>query len=348
MPPKSPPSRSGQAGSGGSSITKRDLVNLLFKQLGFVLVVCGAVTLLVTVLTYILPPSYRAQGTVLIESAKDPSLRTDTVRGTAEMYEVISTEMEIARSRSVAESVVAQLSLAERTYKETSLRRIRNRLTDLLDRSGLVLKLDATEKAIRHLLNSINVKQLPGAPLLRISYDDEDPIVASEIARAVTEAYIEQHRRIFADSSVLFFEERVAELEKELDQVRRRLSRETDRERIDDLSLQMKAIERAYLTNREKVVQAQIAAAADRALVNVRIVDYPPVPIRPRFSRLLLILLGVIGGMILGVSLAMLREYFDHRVFAPTDLEGHIASPVLGSVRFVRGADWNWVASRDG
>ena len=66
--------------------------------------------------------------------------------------------------------------------------------------------------------------------------------------------------------------------------------------------------------------------------MNVQVVDWPSVPVQPRFTRLFLIILAFVAGGVLAVSTALLLDYFDHRVYVPRDVEAHLDVPVLGSV----------------
>ena len=71
---------------------------------------------------------------------------------------------------------------------------------------------------------------------------------------------------------------------------------------------------------------------ADVKLINVRVVDFAEVPVLPRASRLLLIVLSIPAALVLALGVAILREYFDRRVLSPGVAESILKLPELGSV----------------
>lgn len=323
-------------GSGGDASSGRDVAQFVFKHLGSMVAVIAGVTALVVALVWVIPPTYAARGLVLVESRKSPTLRTDPVGYNLEMDEVVNSEIEIVTSRGVAEVVVDELRLAERPQKDSRVRRAFEALERFLDDSGLVVKLDRREKLIRGVQTSLKVKQPPRSGLLSITYYDEDAGHAAEMAAAVIRVYLARHRDIFSNNSAAFFQERLAETERALSTLRDAIRGETDRFNAESLELKRRSLENAYLFYKEKADRARIDAEADTSLINVRVVDTPRVPKRPQFSRLFLILVGFVASMLLAVSVAFLREYFDHAVYSPADLAAHAHVAVLGSVR--RGA----------
>ena len=67
-------------------------------------------------------------------------------------------------------------------------------------------------------------------------------------------------------------------------------------------------------------------------MVNVRVVDYASQPERPAYSRLFLIGIAIAGGLVLALLIAVVREYFDRRIFRPDLAERILGIPSLGSV----------------
>ena len=98
-----------------------------------------------------------------------------------------------------------------------------------------------------------------------------------------------------------------------------------------------------YRAEQEKFNRAVVNTVGDRNMVNVRVVDYAEVPVQPRFSRLFLIFVAIIGGALLSIANAMLREYFDDSIESPEDAEAAIGVPVLGSIE--RYWLWGWSKS---
>jgi len=335
-----PPGRAAApAESAGRTASRRDTARFFFKHrvtlAGVFALVVGSATLLV----YLLPQTYAASARVLVEYGKSPTLRSDPLRTMPDQSDVVTSEIEIIRSRAVAEAVVDRLDLVNRPVADTLARRCKRATARLLDGLGLVNELEPRERLIRSVQRTLEVKQAPKASVLLIRYYADSPEHAAEVARAATDAYIDRHRGIFTDNTAPFFEQRVRETAKELAERRAALERETARQKIDDLQLQLRALEASYLFNQDRLDRARADMAADSSLVNIRVVDQPAIPARPVFSRLLLIALAIAGGAVLAVCCALLAEYFDHRVYTPDDLRARVDAPVLGSVRRARGLD---------
>jgi len=104
---------------------------------------------------------------------------------------------------------------------------------------------------------------------------------------------------------------------------------------IARLQSQIEAQEKTFRTLRQEYDGALLAERTNSDLVNVRLVDYAPLPLRPVHSRLFYIGLSGIGGLILGVLLAFIRAYFDRRVTAVEELEDILGLPSLGAVEHI-------------
>jgi uncharacterized protein involved in exopolysaccharide biosynthesis len=321
-------------GPGAGRSSMRDVVQLAARQGGFMLLVAALVTGLTAVFVYVTPLTYEASGLVLIERGKNPTLRADPLQYEDQIADVINSEMGIVKSRTVAEAVIDRLGLLREPEKRSSnvLRRIKSLLDDL----GLTTRLSRKE-ALTHELNSkLKTDQPPLSSLLMVSFSTENPALAANVARAVIDAYLERHREIFEDNSAGFFEARVRETELQLQGIREAMRRSTATSEIEELNLRRAAAEKSYMLYREGLDRARADNAANKSLVNVRLIDYPTVPERPKSSRMRRILLGLAAGVVVAIGLALLRDYFDHTVRTPDDIASRLKVAVLGSVRKVR------------
>jgi uncharacterized protein involved in exopolysaccharide biosynthesis len=103
--------------------------------------------------------------------------------------------------------------------------------------------------------------------------------------------------------------------------------------RINELEVNYRAKEAAYTSLKQRYEDARTAELANPDTINVRLAEYAPVPNpRPRFSRLFFIMISVVVGLLVAILIAMVHEYFDHRVQNPEDAEGALGVPVLGSI----------------
>jgi uncharacterized protein involved in exopolysaccharide biosynthesis len=332
----------GRSRAGGGFLDKgpgassgRDLALFIFKHMRLLLTLILGVSGLVAVLTYLVPPEYAATALILVERIKSPILRSDPLGANVQGDEVMGSEIELVTSRTVSEAAVDKLQLDKRPVSDTFFRRLKDRVETALDDYGLLVKLPRRERLIRGIPDDMKVKQPGVSNLLDVTYYGDSPEEAEEMARAITEAYLEAHRRVYSNNSATFFQARLEESQRALARVQGTLGRENDRVRLKELELQEKALEASFLFYSERVNRARADEVADVSLVNVRVVDWPVVPLRPRFSRLLLIAIGVAVGVAFAAAVALIREYLDHTVYSAEDARPHIDVPVLGSVQYV-------------
>jgi uncharacterized protein involved in exopolysaccharide biosynthesis len=286
----------------------------------------------VTVLVYLLPQSFPATALILVELNKHPTLRAEAPGYPLKSDSVIGSEVEILTSRRLAEAVVDDLRLHERPQQDTQLSRLIAAVVDFLDRNGLVPRLERRERVIQGIQKALDVRQPGLADLLSVTYAADDALYAHEVATALVEHYLLLHREIHSIPAAAFYQARLAEIEADLAKVRAARERNTERSARATLDLHLQAAESSYLFYRERLDRARANDAADLSLVNVQVVDWPSVPAQPRFTRLILILLAFVAGCVLAVPTALLIDYFDHRVYAPRDVESHLDVPVLGSI----------------
>jgi len=386
-------------------MTRRDILVFLFKWQATILLVFGIAVASVALLVYVLPPSYSARSSVLVERNRSPVARSTFVPVT-DLVEVMTSEAEIIVSRTVMANVVDRLKPHERPIRPSALRRIRDDVLDWFTEVGLIDALSPREKWIAGLQKQVVAKAVSASDVISIRYDDEDPVWAARIANAVTDAYIEHHLQIFSKSrgSDLFrrqmeaSDETLKRLRQKLSDLKSRASvsaiddsrkglvqtvsslrdqrvkaqsdlsdlltrfqpehekvkaaaatvarldtllgstarRLQELEQIDgslkELELAIQAEEVSFKDYKQRYDEARLGEATDTTMVNVRVVDYAAQPERRAYSRLVLIAIAIVGGLVLAIFIAVVREYFDRRVFKPELAERILGIPSLGSV----------------
>lgn len=107
---------------------------------------------------------------------------------------------------------------------------------------------------------------------------------------------------------------------------------EVEKDRGDALQPLIDGQLETYRSSKKQYDQALQNSAADRRLINAHILDHAAVPTRPRFPRLIYVLAALVGGTLLGLAVALIRQYYDHRVDTPEAAERILGAPVIGSV----------------
>jgi capsular exopolysaccharide synthesis family protein len=96
----------------------------------------------------------------------------------------------------------------------------------------------------------------------------------------------------------------------------------------------IKGNEALYLALLEKQGEAGLTEALENSLiVNVKIVDPASAPVKPaRPKKLLNAILGLVVGLITGLSGAFVREYWDHSLKTVSQINRFVNLPILGVV----------------
>lgn len=134
-------------------------------------------------------------------------------------------------------------------------------------------------------------------------------------------------------SKMVLAEERAANIERALSDTQRKLqSLELQEEKIAQMDLGISSLATSYQEYQKRYEEERFNELASPDVVNVRVIEYAAVPTRADYSRLFYVLIAVLGGFVLSLAIALIREYFDHRVADPDEVAQLLGVPTLGSV----------------
>ena len=234
-------------------------------------------------------PIYASSATVMVRSgpAVDP-LRQGIQTSTPEEEGQFLSQLELARSSSVAQIVANQLGLAEDpgfAVKGTS--RLERLLARVTGRSGLKPAPLTAEDVVARLQRDIKVLRVGRTYVAALSYSHPDPAVAQKVSQAFAEAY---KQKLAQDNDVANSRLRAA------------LQSEVDR----------------AVGPEKEALQARLRdIMVSRALPGMDVVilndaRLPGAPVAPRTS--FLVAVGLILGAVIGCALAGFRELTDRGV----------------------------------
>lgn len=130
--------------------------------------------------------------------------------------------------------------------------------------------------------------------------------------------------------------EKVESLKRALTEAQSKLQKlELQQEKVQQLEVGSGSIEKSYQEYQKRYEEERLNDLANPDVVNVRVIEYAAEPTRANHSRLFYIILAAIGGLILSLAIAFIREYFDHRVSDPHAVAQLMGVPTLGSVERV-------------
>ncbi|WP_166802303.1 GumC family protein [Microvirga pakistanensis] len=195
----------------------------LFRRRYVILGVFIALFAAATVLLYLVPQTYTAKSSLLVERTRSPIMRTDYSPG-LEMNEVMNTARGIASSRSVIAAAVDSLRLPERPPSDTPFARIMSGVNDVLVALRLVPEINPRDRWIESLMRWVSVNPVVNSNILTISVSHDDPQLAADLVNEITNQYIKQHLRIYSTRGLAeFYRDQKANAEKEYHSARQRI-----------------------------------------------------------------------------------------------------------------------------
>ncbi|MGV3552650.1 cellulose synthase operon protein YhjQ/BcsQ [Rhizobium sp.] len=234
-------------------------------------------------------PIYASSATVMVRSgpAVDP-LRQGIQTSTPEEEGQFLSQLELARSSSVAQIVANQLGLAEDpgfAFKGTS--RLERLLARVTGRSGLKPAPLPADEVIARLQRDIKVLRAGRTYVAALSYSHPDPAIAQKVSQAFAEAY---KQRIAQENDIAN------------SRLRATLQAEVDR---------AAGAEKEALQNRLRdIMVSRALPGMDVVILNDA--KLPGAPVAPRTS--FLVAVGLILGAVLGCAIAGFRELTDRGV----------------------------------
>lgn len=225
-------------------MTHRDVLYFLFRWKWTIFGWWFIVFALVVVLGFVLPPTYRATSTILVERTKS-QLITPTPPGVMpvpEMVEAMNTERQIVTSRPVIAKVVDDLHLLAGGAQKDVVAQGQQEPDATVDsdtagaadqtpaaeessRFQFTETIPAREAKINEVRGGLKVKPVVDSNVLTISYSGEDPVLVTNVVNAITDTYISRRRNIYARSGTSeYFWEKMQEAAAELARLRDRLA----------------------------------------------------------------------------------------------------------------------------
>jgi len=224
------------------------------------------VALLAGVVAFALAPVYRSTATVLIEAGKVKVLSIEDVYTNSQQREHYQTQVEIMKSREVAERTVRALKLWDHPAfdprKAQPSWRSRLMVAAGVTQPKAEWKQDDLERAaIGAVMGRLSVEPVRSSQLVKVSFEAENPEVAALVVNAVATEYIDSDRdsRFKMSQQVsAFLQERLASLREKLSQSEQSLQAYREQKGIVNIGGSAQAVAgRQVGDTAEKLVQAR-------------------------------------------------------------------------------------------
>lgn len=222
-------------------------------------VVAGCV-LLALVITFTTPREYAASARIQIDRASANVVQyEDLERDGYNNWEFYETQYELLQSRSLAQKVVADLSL------DLDDEFLSSYDPDALEGLAELTSEERTEMATDMVMGGTQIMPVTGSSVVDIAYRGRDPEMVAKIANSLAESFIDQNLERRFEASVYardFLKERLDAMRERLEESEREAAEYARREGIVLTSSSSDANQRETLTSeRLSKLSAELAAA---------------------------------------------------------------------------------------
>ena len=213
------------------AFSTRDILNIVFKRKILILLVFVAVVSTVTLGTLIAKPAYEAAAQLLVKMGREsifiPATGNMNPVINNDRQERINSEIEILRSRALAEKVVVALgpTVIYENLKEKH-RGIFDRLIPDADAHTSLDEIAALqfEKAVANLKKALQVQSIKDSNVIQINYKHENSNMAAKVVNNLADIYLDHHLEIHkAPKSVKFFQNQSQLLKNKLEESEKKL-----------------------------------------------------------------------------------------------------------------------------
>ena len=223
----------------------RDIYYLLFRHRKKVAATFFGVFILVTAFTFLIPEIYQSEAKFLVRIGResvtlDPTANTGQIITTYQSREEeINSEIEILRSRELAEEVVDRIGVEQILYSpdevalgdstvtgkaRDTLRSTRRTVRSVTSAPGHLLagldltnELEAHERAVLMVMRNMSVQPQKDSNIISVVYEAKSAAMANTVVSNLIDLYLDKHIRVHAtEGSFEFFTEQTSGLQTEL------------------------------------------------------------------------------------------------------------------------------------
>jgi len=214
----------------------RDVVQVLFRRKWIIVVIFGGVSVAAATYALTAPPVYESEAKLLIRIGReniavDPSVVAGPmVGGVSQNREnEVNSELSILTSKLLAEQVVDTVgpeSLLDKPHELSTKERIYQIIqkVEVLPLTIMAMVSPQTpspprDRALKEVVENISVEVEKKTNIISVTFDAKDSETARKTLDALVEGYMDRHIKVHqSQASPQFFEDKAAELQKELSQ----------------------------------------------------------------------------------------------------------------------------------
>ncbi len=226
--------------SGGSFVAELDLLDywlLIKKSRVQIITLAFIITLLATLVVFQMTPVYRSTAQLLIENAKSNKVLTlsDLYNEQRESTESFNSQIQILKSRPVAENVIRRLKLLDNPAMNPPPHKNWYELDWIVDEH--VDQPRSLETVIKRFSRSLTIEPVIKSNVVKVSFDSTDKELAAEVANTVIEAYLDvdlESRSQMTQKANVWLTQRMTGLRNNLQAAEQKLQQYREQEGIID------------------------------------------------------------------------------------------------------------------
>jgi capsular exopolysaccharide synthesis family protein len=170
----------------------RDLYSVLFRHKWKMLLFFCFVFITVAVVTFCSDEIYRSEARLLVRLGRetvtlDPTATTGPIIPVVQSREnEMATELEILKSREIAEKVVDSIGLGSFIQSDRTKK-------NLLQRLNLATHLSDRDEAVKQIMNNLDVETQRNSWIISVSYNATSSKLAQDVLSKIIDFYMEKH-----------------------------------------------------------------------------------------------------------------------------------------------------------
>ena len=173
----------------------------------------------------------------------------------------------------------------------------------------------------RSLASQVKVIAAEDSYLINVTVSNSDPGLAVDIANTLSQEFnesITERNKEVMDKSVVFLQEQLTEVRKEMD----RAATQSEKDRLQRIITQLS----------EGITQTQIARSFDLGSNNLVVVSPAMGAVQVSPNKRMNIAVAFLLGLIASAALAFVLEFLDNTIKTPEDVARNLDLPVMGVI----------------
>jgi uncharacterized protein involved in exopolysaccharide biosynthesis len=204
--------------TGAQAGTLRDFLAVLFKHKTRIFVVFFGIVVAVTVLSFVLPPTYEAKSSILVKFGRENLYSPEAGNNSPVISnnqpspeETLNSEIEILTNPGLADKVITAIGV-EKLYPGLVEPSWALTLRMFLAAKGATPK----DLAIIKFGDKLDVEGVTKSNVIDVSFRHKDPHLAAQVVNLLVDYFKEKHLQVYSDPKSAFLEQQLAEYHQKL------------------------------------------------------------------------------------------------------------------------------------